>query len=83
MDRSELIAKLRVLIIGHLQSKGWPQAPEADAIVFNELPFIWQKMEQQGLVPVGCTFAIFRQIAVVKYQEKLIRQKMADHFRRY
>lgn len=81
MTKQELHQKLRELILGHLKSKGWPTVQEADALVFNELPYIWQKIEQAGLVPKGCNFAIFRQIAVVKYQEKIIRQKMMDHMR--
>ena len=83
MTKQELSIKLRELILTHLKSKGWPLVADRDLLVIRELDAMWLKIEQAGLVPKGMTIELFKRIALVKYQQAILKERMSEYFRRF
>ena len=68
--------KIRVAMNTYLTAQGWPNMPNPDGFVMQQLPNLWRHLDTEGLIPKGATYQIFAKAA----NQALNFSNLSKHF---
>lgn len=76
MTDAERKAACRQVMFSHLEERGYPNIDES--AILDELPAMWEKLTNAGLMPEGFYYADFERLAL----GKAIAARLSRMFRR-
>ena len=82
MIHQERKAKIIEVMTKYLNSQGWPNVPNANHFVMQQLPNLWNELSKAGLLLPTWNYQQFAQVATNEYVNATIRSDFDNMFRR-